>query len=114
MACHGTICDQVIKRFGHCFHHSDASLQLPFFPNRNLAHITAARRSLMPKSQELCNLDKREAAILGLLDEADAPHRIAIVEPIPGYSVTSPCGLGGSRPSTRRAVIHSAASAAAS
>ena len=42
----------------------------------------------MAKSQELCDFDKRETAMLGLLDEADAPQRIAIVEPITGVALT--------------------------
>ena len=42
----------------------------------------------MAKSQELCNFDKRETAMLGLLDEADAPHRIAIIEPVARIALT--------------------------
>jgi len=37
----------------------------------------------------LRDFDKRETAMLGLLDEADAPHRIAIVEPVTGVAFTS-------------------------
>jgi hypothetical protein len=65
--------NQSFKCFGHRLHHVDASFQLPLFLHRELAHIAAARRCPVAQGQELGDFGERKAAVLSLLNEADAP-----------------------------------------
>ncbi len=82
MAWYSAIRNEAVKRLGHRFHRADAIFQLQLFLLRELAHIATAGGCLKTKGQELGNFGERETTVLGPLDEADAPHRIAIVKSV--------------------------------
>jgi hypothetical protein len=77
-----TVGDEAIKRLRHCSHRADFAFQLPLLLDRSLAHVAAAGGIVTAQDEEFAYLREREAAMLCLLDEAQTPGGILVVEPV--------------------------------
>src|SRR5215471_19714717 len=79
--------DEAIERFAHRAHRADLAFELPFLLDRAFADVPAAGGIAAAQDEELAYLREREAALLGLFDEAQPPRRILVVEPVPGRTL---------------------------
>src|SRR5262249_7669173 len=79
--------DQAIKRFAHRAHRADLAFELPLLRDRAFADVPAAGGIATAQDEELADLCEREAALLGLFDEAQAPRRILVVKPVSGRAL---------------------------
>jgi hypothetical protein len=68
-----TVDDEAIKRFAHRAHRTDLAFELPFLLDRAFADIPAAGGIATTQDEELAYLSEREAALLSVSDEAQAP-----------------------------------------
>src|SRR6266446_8068407 len=84
-----TVGDEAIKRFAHRAHRADLAFELPLLLDRAFADIPAAGGIATTQDEELAYLREREAALLGLSDEAQAPGGILVVKPVPGRALPS-------------------------
>src|SRR5215467_4844359 len=75
--------DEAIERFAHRAHRADLAFELPFLLDRAFADVPAAGGVAAAQDEELAYLREREAALLGLFDEAQAPGGLLVVKPIP-------------------------------
>src|SRR5262245_59961839 len=91
--------DEAIKRFAHRAHRADLAFELPLLLDRAFADVPAAGGVATAQDEEGADLREREAAVLGLFDEAQAPRRILVVKPVPGRA------LAGRRDQTLALVI---------
>jgi hypothetical protein len=67
--------DEAIKRFAHRAHRADLAFELPLLLDRAFADIPAAGGIATAQDEERADLCEREAALLGLSDETQAPSR---------------------------------------
>src|SRR5262245_11191128 len=79
--------DEAIKRFAHRAHRADLAFELPLLLDRALADIPAAGGIAAAQDEERADLREREAALLGVFDETQAPRRILVVKPVPGRAL---------------------------
>src|SRR5262249_40099863 len=79
--------DEAIERFAHRAHRADLAFELPLLLDRAFADVPAAGGVATAQDEEFAYLREREAALLGLFDEAQPPARSLVVEPVPGRAV---------------------------
>src|SRR5262249_20674152 len=79
--------DQAIERFAHRAHRADLAFELPLLRDCAFADVPAAGGIATAQDEELTDLCEREAALLGLPDEAQAPGGILVVKPVPGRTL---------------------------
>ena len=79
--------DEAIKRFAHRAHRADLAFELPLLRDRALADVPAAGGIATAQDEEPAYLCEREAALLGLFDEAQAAGGILVVKPVPGRAL---------------------------
>jgi hypothetical protein len=82
-----TVGDEVVKRFAHRLHRADLAFELPLLLDGAFADIPAAGGIATTQDEELAYLCEREAALLGLPYEAQAPGGILVVKPISGRAL---------------------------
>src|SRR6516164_4006292 len=79
--------NEAIERFAHRAHRADLVFELMLLLDRTFADVPAAGGIATAQDEELADLGEREAAFLGLSDEAQAPRRILVVKPVPGRTL---------------------------
>src|SRR5262249_5527612 len=79
--------DQAIQRFAHRAHRADLAFELPLLRDRAFADVPAAGGIATAQDEELADLREREAALLGLSDEAQAPGGTLVVKPVSGRAL---------------------------
>src|SRR5262249_35441178 len=79
--------DEAIERFAHRAHRADLAFELLLFLDRAFADVPAAGGIAATQDEERADLCEREAALLGLFDEAQAPGRMLVVKPVPGRAL---------------------------
>src|SRR5262249_31654460 len=79
--------DEPIERFAHRAHRADLAFELLLLLYCAFADIPAAGGVTTAQDEKLADLCEREAALLGLFDEAQAPGGILIVKPVPGRAL---------------------------
>jgi hypothetical protein len=86
-----TVSDEAIKRFAHRAHRADLAFELLFLLDRALADVAATGGIATTQDEELAYLCEREAALLGVSDEAHAPGGVLVVKPVPGevYNISN-------------------------
>src|SRR5262249_54013284 len=79
--------DEAIERFAHRAHRADLVFELPLLLERAFADVPAASGIASAQDEELADLCEREAAMLGVFDEAQPPRGILVVKPVPGRAL---------------------------
>src|SRR5262249_17139120 len=79
--------DEAIERFAYRAHRADLAFELPLLLDRALADVPAAGGVATAQDKELADLREREAAVLGLFDEAQPPGGILVVKPVPARAL---------------------------
>src|SRR5262249_5692995 len=91
--------DETGERFAARAHGAALAFELPVLLDRAFADVPAAGGIATAQDEERADLREREAALLGLSDEAQAPGGILVVKPVPGR------GLAGRLDQTLALVI---------
>src|SRR5712691_519255 len=78
----GTIGDESVQRLGHGSHRPDLVFKLEFLFDGTRAYVAATGGIATAQDEQLAYLCEREPAVLSLLDEADAPCGILVIEPV--------------------------------
>src|SRR5262249_7504198 len=81
--------DEAVERFAHRAHRADLAFELRLLLDRAFADVPAAGGVPAAQDEELADLCEREAAVLGLFDEAQPPRGILVVKPVPGRALAS-------------------------
>src|SRR5262249_40870504 len=80
---HCTLGNQLVERLGHRLHRANLVFDLQLLLHRSRANV-AATSVIAIAQNKLAYLGEREAAVLRMLDEADAPGRILVIQPVAG------------------------------
>src|SRR5215510_2146075 len=82
-----TVGDEAIKRFAHRAHRADLAFELPLLLDGAFTDVTAAGGIATTQDEEFTDFCEREAALLGVPDEAQAPGGISVVKPVAGRAL---------------------------
>src|SRR5712691_4530035 len=83
----GTIGNESVQRLGHGSHRPDLVFKLKFLFDGTRAYVAATGGITTAQDEQLAYLCEREPAVLSLLDEADAPCGILVIEPVAGRAL---------------------------
>jgi hypothetical protein len=78
-----TVGDEAIERFAHRAHRADLAFELLLLFDRAFAHVPAAGGIATAQDEEFAYLGEREAALLSVSDEAQAPGGDLVVQSVP-------------------------------